>query len=623
LDLADAGEFPAEATEAALDREILISRRNRDMINRALRQPEGDAADIGRLPAKVTRASKFLYFDSAGDPTAVAGDDSVLNSGVIAEGTITTRSLEERFGDYVNVKDFNAVGDDATDDTAAIQAAFDYAESLLCATVVFPKGVYRHTALTLQPSSGQMHVNLLGLGGAGGSGVILKYTGTGGTALTIANNTRYIAENLRIQDGGTGALGLFLTSLTVGSNHGSALYNNVFVTGFTTDVQLGTTDNKAASEITFVNLEVTAATTGVLIQGATSGTSFTTNIRFRGIQASTCTTVLKTAGDGTSTPIKVSVDGFSFSENTTEFDFTTNGMYHIANGYAEHTTSATFLKSGSATATENNEYVTAVMIESVQTNYPASPSNFICQFNQPGNYMVLGSSLSTGSIILGGYDGGGSARKAVLFIEGSTLVSASARIQYRAGSNTTWIVRHLGCGNTVTEMQNQDPDRQYKFDTAGVATPLGQETLQATTSGTSKSWTSLPPGIKRITLMFNGVSLSGTDNLLVQIGDAGGVETTGYISSSANQAGTVVNSTAGFIISLASAAGVVAGSLTLTLINAATFAWSAHGTVKLSTAAAAYFAGEKALSAELDRIAILTDGSDTFDAGAVNILYEY
>lgn len=60
----------------------------------------------------------------------------------VAEGTTTPRMLKDRFADVVNVKDFGAVGDGVTDDTAAIQAAIDYAGGKGCGTVFFPAGTY-------------------------------------------------------------------------------------------------------------------------------------------------------------------------------------------------------------------------------------------------------------------------------------------------------------------------------------------------------------------------------------------------------------------------------------------------------------------------------------------------
>jgi hypothetical protein len=150
-----------------------------------------------------------------------------------------------------------------------------------------------------------------------------------------------------------------------------------------------------------------------------------------------------------------------------------------------------------------------------------------------------------------------------------------------------------------------------------------QGTVIATTSGGNITLgSSLPAGVKRITINFNGVSLSGTDHILIQIGDAGGVETTGYVASACNQAGTVVNSTSGFIVSVGSAAGIVSGTITLTLLSAAGFLWAASGNVKITTSATSYMAGEKSLTAELTQIIMVVSGVDTFDAGAVSISYE-
>jgi hypothetical protein len=142
-----------------------------------------------------------------------------------------------------------------------------------------------------------------------------------------------------------------------------------------------------------------------------------------------------------------------------------------------------------------------------------------------------------------------------------------------------------------------------------------------TASGTSVDFTGIPIGATRITVMFSGVSTNGTSNYLIQLGDSGGVETTGYISSSSNQLGTVVNSTAGYIITVGSAAAVVSGIAVITSI--ANNIWVNLSTLKLTATSMAYNAGDKTLSDTLDRIRITTvNGTDTFDAGTINILYE-
>jgi hypothetical protein len=353
------------------------------------------------------------------------------------------------------------------DATASIQAAFDAAATEMVGTIILLGDEYDITALTLAPTSGQIHVNVIGVGGAGSNGVILNYTGTGGTALTIKNNTRYRFENVRIQDSGTGAIGLFLTSLTTGSNHGPATFTNVVVTGFTTDVKLGDTSNNAASEILFINLETADATTGVLIQGPASGTSFTTSIRFLAHQATDCGDVMVVAGDNEGTQIKLTVWGFSYSNNDREFDFQVPGMYDISSGYTENTGDGQFFRSGSSDPTENSAYVTSVSVRSVITNYPSSPDNFVALAYQPGHYLIEQSTLQTGRIELGGFDGGGGARKSTMEINGCTIVRSGTPVIYRASSNTVWSVSYRKTGNTNTEVLNEDEDRDYIFNTSG------------------------------------------------------------------------------------------------------------------------------------------------------------
>ena len=71
-DLVANDALPAESLEAALDYQSIINQRTREIASRSLLQPEGDSATIGRLPAKVDRASHYLAFNASGDPTAAA-----------------------------------------------------------------------------------------------------------------------------------------------------------------------------------------------------------------------------------------------------------------------------------------------------------------------------------------------------------------------------------------------------------------------------------------------------------------------------------------------------------------------------------------------------------------------
>lgn len=150
---------------------------------------------------------------------------------------------------------------------------------------------------------------------------------------------------------------------------------------------------------------------------------------------------------------------------------------------------------------------------------------------------------------------------------------------------------------------------------------------QASTSGTSIDFTSIPSWVRRIVVQFVGVSTNGTNPLLIQIGDSGGIETSGYLGSGAvmaNAAATAAsNSTAGFIIQATNAAAVLHGAITLTLEDSSDNTWVCAGSLARSDIAAVNVtAGSKATSATLDRVRITTVGAtDTFDAGVISIQY--
>jgi len=153
----------------------------------------------------------------------------------------------------------------------------------------------------------------------------------------------------------------------------------------------------------------------------------------------------------------------------------------------------------------------------------------------------------------------------------------------------------------------------------------GLGTEAATTSGTEHDFTSIRADARRITIMFEGVSLSGTDDILVQIGDSEGFETTGYVSTAGTftaAAQAISTSTSGFILRVGVAADAFSGQMVLTCSDSTNNTWieSHSGTKQTTTVNVG--GGHKSLSATLDRIRITRSGTDTFDAGAVNILVE-
>lgn len=161
------------------------------------------------------------------------------------------------------------------------------------------------------------------------------------------------------------------------------------------------------------------------------------------------------------------------------------------------------------------------------------------------------------------------------------------------------------------------------FTGTATGTVLVSGTSVASTSGTSIDFTSIPSWVKRITVMFNGVSTSGISPLLVQIGDSGGIETSGYVSQAATDRGAELSSTAGFVTMAATAAATAAtGIVNIVLFETNTFI-SSSIVSDPSTPRVNFAAGNKTLSATLDRVRITTvGGTDTFDAGSINIIYE-
>ena len=162
----------------------------------------------------------------------------------------------------------------------------------------------------------------------------------------------------------------------------------------------------------------------------------------------------------------------------------------------------------------------------------------------------------------------------------------------------------------------------------GAVYPITSGTAVASTSGTSIDFTGIPSTAKRITVMFAGVSTNGTSDYLVQLGDAGGIEATGYIGASSRVVTAVVsaNYTTGFGINNGTqgATYICSGVITISLLSSSTNLWAAAGTFGDSSSAnTTLTGGSKALSDVLTQVRITTVGGvNTFDAGSINILWE-
>ena len=151
-------------------------------------------------------------------------------------------------------------------------------------------------------------------------------------------------------------------------------------------------------------------------------------------------------------------------------------------------------------------------------------------------------------------------------------------------------------------------------------------TAVATTSGTSIDFTGIPSWVKRITVMFETISTNGGSSspLLIRIGNTT-FTTTGYSGSYAYTGISTggAASTVGFPILSQNASDVHSGIATICLLSGSSFKYSFSSTLGRTDGIVSVSGSVVTLSALLDRIRLTTvNGTDTFDAGSINILYE-
>jgi hypothetical protein len=171
---------------------------------------------------------------------------------------------------------------------------------------------------------------------------------------------------------------------------------------------------------------------------------------------------------------------------------------------------------------------------------------------------------------------------------------------------------------------------------AGVTTNVGAvynglqtDTAKASTSGTSVDFTGIPSWVKRITVMFSGVSTNaaGGAAITLRVGTSGGIVSTGYAGASAaitvTTVNTVISLSTGFTFNNSGTNGLIQHGV-LRLQNISGNTWVADSLMSQSDQAKCmYMSGAITLSDTLTQVRITTtNGTDTFDAGTINIIYE-
>jgi len=240
----------------------------------------------------------------------------------------------------------------------------------------------------------------------------------------------------------------------------------------------------------------------------------------------------------------------------------------------------------------------------IPSNVPVTPAG--------GSIITSGTSVSTSTTSFTGATSGISTTLTASSVTGTIAVN-----QVISGTN-------IVAGTTITALGT---------GTGGAGTytisPASTGTVSGTITVVGVDFLNIPSWVKRITVMFNGVSYNANTNPLLQIG-SGSVATTGYTSAAGDYVPTAnfLSSTSGFV--LAGAAGSIGvsgnniyGQIVLTNITGNVWCSSSNLVGYGSTTCTATGSGTVTLSGSIDRVRITSvAGTSTFDAGSVNILYE-
>ena len=218
-------------------------------------------------------------------------------------------------------------------------------------------------------------------------------------------------------------------------------------------------------------------------------------------------------------------------------------------------------------------------------------------------------------------------------ISGNLVVTGTASITgvttLTGGLNTPLAVTSGGTGVTTStgsgaNVLGTSPSISGAVMSTMASSVITSATSQASTSGTSIDFTGIPSWVKRITVMFNGVSTNGTSVIQAQLG-SGSVTTTGYNSQSWGYSTWSGVATSGLYLNAVTVAIYpFSGTAVLTLFGSNTWVINSNiGFTNVTSYGWTSTGTSPALSGALDRVRITTvNGTDTFDAGSINILYE-
>ena len=268
------------------------------------------------------------------------------------------------------------------------------------------------------------------------------------------------------------------------------------------------------------------------------------------------------------------------------------------------------------------------------TSTISSPSTMYCLFNGKTTETVSppAGSVDSSHLVAGSVDDSHITGMASSKLTGSVAVANGGT------GATTHTANNVLVGNGTSAIASVAPSTSGNVLTstgsawASTAIPASGITLGtavATTSGNTIDFTGIPSGTKRIILSVDQITIgSGSSAPIVQLGDSGGFETSGYLGSGFffSSAGLLQASiTTGMALAPSwNATVTLCGAMTITLLDPATFTWCSTFFAGRGDNTTGYGGGSsKSLSAELTQIRLTTiAGNLAWDAGKINIQYE-
>jgi hypothetical protein len=172
------------------------------------------------------------------------------------------------------------------------------------------------------------------------------------------------------------------------------------------------------------------------------------------------------------------------------------------------------------------------------------------------------------------------------------------------------------------------PDFPNGIEVGGQALLMPANSALVTLSGSSSvDFTGIPATARRVTVLLNGLTTNGTSVPLIQLGDAGGIETNNYVGGSAAVSGgatSVAIHTAGAGLSSTGSSSIVyRGSVSIDLVNVAANLWAISGTLGRSEGGSVNILGyTKSLSETLTQVRLTTNSANVFNAGNASVSWE-